>query len=910
MRGQFLVGCALLVASAQSVWAQQPPPAGKKIASTQSEEEIAKRELARERKNLNEHEAALNVFIDRINAQHRRIDQMRKKIEAGDPPPPAGVSLDRVDEMFTVVVNELDEVVDEAIDAAEQEFRDPRKPPKMPASLGAQTRNLTAFQPQVDALEKRRQELVEKAAQKARFVADLQTQRAIVLRERALQLNRIRLQLLWWISDGKRSSITGFNSHHVDALHSELLLFRLEATFWAHKRLQQLSALPTKATNISDAGAFAWKLFELVALLLLLRWMFGSWDRWMQLVIAAMGRGMHLSGWTLTFARFAELARSFGPPGLVLITAIVAYNRLGATSAPIEAQVAYVAVFWLALLRTQLRFVQAAAKNIGTRAIERERQQREIELVESLDADSTGPVTPPADAKAAEADKGPSQPAWQLVGRTWTIITRYAAIFILADALIELAVGKGVAYRALTRLAWWGAVPLTVILLLLWRDNIVAWYRGRSTNKAMNVFVERHAHRVYGPVVVLVALVVLIALRVASFVKEHLSNLDSTKRLLAFLFRRRVEKHARERGHVLHEPHELPKEIIVQFPTGPLNHKHRPVRPPLLDEIKAQFERWTETKSEGSIALVGASGMGKTTVLRMLEKELGTEVIHGRVMTKVTGVGQMVGTVARVLKIDGDLSTVKEIVSAIQDDTRLVIALDDCHNLFLRKIGGFEAWEAFTQVVNESCDNVFWVCSFNEAAWEYLNDISDRVSYFRQVVHMPPWTDEEIRRLILTRTRRARYRPNFTDLLVSRVEGVKVSTQIIGTAHGYFRLLWDFTNGNPRLAVHFWLRSLVPDTEKKRVRVHLFAAPSVAELEDLSDDIAFVLAAIVEHENVTADELATICNMPAEFCRFALRYLREGGYLHRDPATGRTYLSFHWQQTVIRYLKRKHLLYS
>ncbi len=49
-----------------------------------------------------------------------------------------------------------------------------------------------------------------------------------------------------------------------------------------------------------------------------------------------------------------------------------------------------------------------------------------------------------------------------------------------------------------------------------------------------------------------------------------------------------------------------------------------------------------------------------------------------------------------------------------------------------------------------------------------------------------------------------------------------MSSQIVRTSRGYFRMLWDFTDGNPRLATHFWLRSLVPDDEKNRVRVHLW----------------------------------------------------------------------------------------
>jgi len=868
--------------------------------------------MADERRELAKAEAKLNGFSHAINVEHRQIDAIKKKVESDDLPPLRAMPLSRRDELFRMVVNQLDDVLHDAIDAAEQQFKAVRNPPKIPKTLSKAARSLpSAFQPQVAELEKKREELAAQAERRISFAADMDRQRAKVLLARALQLNRMRLRLLSWISDKERNHMAGFNSDHVDALHSELLLLRLEFTYWAHKRLTQLGTLPAKASSLTTAGAFAWKLLEVLFLLLLLRWVFGNWDRWMQLVIAAMGRGVHLGGWTLTFARFAELARSFGPAGLVMLASVAIYTRLGGTNAPAEVQLAYVIVFWISLLRMQLRFVQAGAENWGTRLIERERQRREIELVESIDPDQTGDdAIAAAPASTEPAHPEPKTAAWELVGRTWKIVTRYATVFIVADAAIYLAVGAGMAYAAVARLAWWGAIPLVIILLRLWQDNIVASYRKRSTGSALCRFTERHAHRVYGPAVVLVALVMLIGLRIVSFVRLHLSNLDSTKRVLAFLFRRRVEKHARERGHVLIDPHELPKVILDQFPTSPLGKKQRPVRPPLLDEIKAQFERWTETKGKGSIALVGASGMGKTTVLRMLQEELDTEVMHGSVLTKVTGEAQMVGTVARALGIDGELTTVKEIVAAIQDEQRLVIALDDCHNLFLRKIGGFEAWEAFTQVVNESCDNVFWVCSFNEAAWEYLNDVSDRVSYFRSVLVMPPWTDDEIRRLILTRMRRSRYRPNFTDLLVSRVEGVNLSTQIIGTAHGYFRLLWDVTNGNPRLANYFWLRSIVPDEEKKRVRVHLFASPNMTELEALSDNIAFVLAAIVEHENVTADELATICNLPPEFCRFALRYLREGGYLKRDRATGRTYLSFYWQQTVIRFLKRKHLLYS
>jgi hypothetical protein len=175
---------------------------------------------------------------------------------------------------------------------------------------------------------------------------------------------------------------------------------------------------------------------------------------------------------------------------------------------------------------------------------------------------------------------------------------------------------------------------------------------------------------------------------------------------------------------------------------------------------------------------------------------------------------------------------------------------------------------------------------------------------------MPAWTEDELRTLILGRMRRARYKTSFTDLLVTRLEGVKMSSQIVRTSRGYFRMLWDFTNGNPRFATHFWLRSLVPDDEKRRVRVHLFASPRIEELERLADDMAFVLVAVLEHGTIGDSELATITGFDPSFCTFALALCQEQGYLWRDPATGRSRATDQWQQTIIRYLKRKHLLYS
>ncbi|MCG8418036.1 MAG: hypothetical protein MJE77_08860 [Proteobacteria bacterium] len=545
-------------------------------------------------------------------------------------------------------------------------------------------------------------------------------------------------------------------------------------------------------------------------------------------------------------------------------------------------------------------------------------------------------------------DDTPPAPVSELAVRTWRIVSGYAATVVILLDLARLAIGPAVLFHWVAGLAWWGALLLAVYCLRLWRTHIVdACTENWAEDSPSTHIVRRHSSRFYGVVVVAVALVITLARRLVSVGKRIVLNLGATRSVLSFVFRRRVERHAAEHGRVLDKPHSLPDQIVDQFPTGPLGPGDRPFKPAFLDDIRQAFTTWQDDRVEGTVVLVGGAGMGKSTGLDLLERALGEPVLKLKLRDKYTDAEALVAGLARLFEVsqqtagrpgkeseaellrsgaagrpairsDDDSASgrldeselITRITAKLAKEERCIVAVDNCHNLFLRKVGGFAAWEAFTRIVSASCENIFWVLTFDSTAWDYLSNIAAGVSYFRRVLHIPPWNDTDLRRMILTRMRRAGYRTNFTDLLVTRLEGVNTATQIVRTSQGYFRLLCDFTDGNPRLACHFWLRSLVPDPQKRRVRVHLFASPRIEELEKLPDDIAFVLTAVVEHENMTASELVTVSNLPEQFCRFALRYCRDRGYMWRSPRTGRTKLSVHWQQPIIRYLKRKNLLYS
>lgn len=833
------------------------------------------------------------------------------------------------DQRYRRVVATLLPLQQRALGAELDVWRPPDHAPHPGNYLSARIRDLSdEFATDTRRLRTHRQQLADEAAKLDRALVQRTDDSQSLFFEQTSELARMRVDLFAQLSASERQRILDYRERTLASLESDADQMAIIVLHWLNQRYSQLSDVTRVFTDMSILWHVLWWSLEILLALLFLRYTLRRWNTWMLACTEVIGTHLHVGGWTLFLIRLADLARSFGPPLLVLFTAMFIHDQLGGYHAPAEIQILYIIIFWATVLRFQFNLVDGVTRRIGARVAEQQARDEydnqdslydnasSSEDSDSRDADSTQANAATVNiASNEENHTRPAEPSFSLFIRCWRALTRYASVVLILLSLIDLAVGETVTYAVVKTVAWWGAVPLSLYFLRVWRPWIVRTYLSRSTeNSWLTRVTKRHAERFYGIFVVIIALVIVLMRRVGSFVKDNLSDMDATKRMLAFMFRRQVEKHALEHGRMLLKPHELPTDIIEQFPFGPMMTEERPVKAPFLEEIKQAFDNWKNEAIDGSVVLVGGAGMGKSTALQLMSVILDEPAPVASVKDKFTDPKTLISSLARILQLPSNPSSeaafIAELDKHLTANSRRVVVLDDCHNFFLRKVGGFTAWDSFTRIVNQSCDRIFWVMSFNEASWDYLRNISDGVSYFRRTVRIPPWTDEELRRLILTRMRRAKYRVNFTDLLVTRLQSVKATTQIIRTSRGYFRLLWDFTDGNPRIASYFWLRSLVPHPDSRRVNVHLFRAPRIEDLEGLPDDIAFVLAALVEHENITAEELATVSNTSPEFTRFALQYCREHGYMWRNDQTGRTKLSTQWQQPIIRYLKRRHLLYS
>jgi hypothetical protein len=360
-------------------------------------------------------------------------------------------------------------------------------------------------------------------------------------------------------------------------------------------------------------------------------------------------------------------------------------------------------------------------------------------------------------------------------------------------------------------------------------------------------------------------------------------------------------------------PVELPERYVAQFPLYPLQGEEGEVllpRQERLDRALVQIKRWQRKRMDGSLVVVGEKGIGKTTFLALLDRATeGIYVSRHTLNRKYRSEQALVADLAEAFGFEG-VQTVGALAAKLRDGGEQVVLLDEAHNVFLRTIDGFRAVEALGRLVNHTSENVFWVLVFNSHAWNFVSRASRHARIFRQVLRLPAWTQDEIEELIARRNERAGLEIEFEELLLDAEESSTGGFELVASADGFFRLLWEVSRGNPRVATYLWLRALTPVTPKK-LRVGLIREEPAAALEKMDPELLFALAAVAQHENLSYDELRQALNASVDEAAHAGRYLGEQGFLeakHNDPRRMTLAPRFHRQ--VLRALRENHLLFE
>ncbi|MDF1564412.1 MAG: hypothetical protein P1V51_15315 [Deltaproteobacteria bacterium] len=472
---------------------------------------------------------------------------------------------------------------------------------------------------------------------------------------------------------------------------------------------------------------------------------------------------------------------------------------------------------------------------------------------------------------------------------------------------LERLAGAGPLFHAAAAIA---AIFLATSLLVLvahWRVEILeTWREDFEGGRLARLAHRSEAHPTFET---LVALILGLALVVVLFVRglrDLALRFTRVRRLFAAFERRKLERRGETAVSGDDDLARLPDAIQDALGEGPIAPAEALPHFPGLTEARLFFEQRADRGTGGSLALVGEPGSGRRSWLRALGEACKdiptTELTLPRRPTSATEVCEQL---IAGLSLECE-ATPDAVVAALEARPLTRIVVRNPKLLALRCMGGLRTFETFLEIIGRSAERVQWICVFPAGLWRFLSRVYNEVHLFQQVCQLGPWSEEQIDELISRRMRRAKVVPRYQISVVDNLDGTAFDTEVVHTARRYHRLIWDYADGNPAAALHFWLRSLSVDPETGEVVARLFRAPDGAALDRLDERSRFALACVALHDGISIPDAARALGYSVGETEALLENLRESGVL--EERDRHLKLSTHWQRAVLRFLRQRHLV--
>lgn len=487
---------------------------------------------------------------------------------------------------------------------------------------------------------------------------------------------------------------------------------------------------------------------------------------------------------------------------------------------------------------------------------------------------------------------------------------------------ISAAFGHTVLWWIAAAFFRWATLGVVYYELSTWRDEIASLFVDLAGPRIPNVaeFVDERKDRFYGVGIIAVASIYVLVVEFWLLVRRSFTETEFSQRVANFLFRKKIELKQRDQQEeaVDQERHEkLPAEYEELFEDRPLyDERYLVEREDVWDQFLEPWEEWRERPRQGSVSVTGEQGVGKSTMLNQFYRHLeadpeehGIEPIYASLTDKIVTVDALFSYLADLFGLEEVPSDRTHLVQLLLDCEPRVVLIDDCHHFYFRKIQGFEALSALLDVVNLTDHRHYWVLTFNKYGWKYLRRVQERKHFFGHSVEIRQWSASEVQDLVDRRNEATSLRISYSDLVVSREDERASYYEVVRTANGYFRLLQEFSEGNPRVALDFWIRNLIPETGET-LQVSLFRRPSLDELPELTDHHLFALTALVQHGALTPSETAEIINTDVGFCEMALDFFEDVEIAVRTGRAKRYRLSAYYYRPVISRLTNSNFLWS
>ncbi len=469
-------------------------------------------------------------------------------------------------------------------------------------------------------------------------------------------------------------------------------------------------------------------------------------------------------------------------------------------------------------------------------------------------------------------------------------------------SLTSLLVGKGTIYGWVLNFCWLAAVLLFLVILRWWRNIIFERvdYKRKKTPLETWIVNNRSGVRSFPAAVLGAAL--LLGGGISRFVKTWVGGFELTRRVLAYLFRREIKKKAEDQAKVVFS--EIGAELVETLGPGTPSTE---LVASVADAQVGEVIDCINAPGGGVFAIVGERGAGKTTLLQRIAEG----AVHVELVDCPFG-GMSSFAPALLPHLDSDDGEVLEQAAMRFDavDRNAGILIDNAHRLIQPAMGGLKHFDRVIEIARSYSKNTAWVFAFDSIIWQFFERMRGSRPLFDSVIRLAPWTDAGIANLITARCETAKVDVDFSHLLGELppdADEIDVQEALDRTEMNYYRLIWDYADGNPGVALTVWHDSLGLDPEG-HVSVKVFQAPDPEALEGLPDSTKFVLRAVIQLERADSRSISRATGVAISDVDDALRFGSARGYF--DHTAEGYAVTWPWFRAITRYLARHHLLVS
>ena len=300
-----------------------------------------------------------------------------------------------------------------------------------------------------------------------------------------------------------------------------------------------------------------------------------------------------------------------------------------------------------------------------------------------------------------------------------------------------------------------------------------------------------------------------------------------------------------------------------------------------LEKISSAFNNW-EHKKFAPVIVFGEKGSGITTLLNFFFRTANTSYPLKRtsVKSKIYTEEKFVNFFRDLLDNE-ELKTYNDIISYLNNTERLIIAIENLQNLFLKKVGGFTCLKMLFEVISKTNKNVFWIITSNFYSWEYLSKVMDISDYFGYKVQLEQLDNKLMIDIILKRHRISGYNiyfePENPELIKRKYKKLTEKEIQNILIEEFFSELNKFAKSNISLALLYWMRST------KKVTSSLITLSSLHELTTfpgvINQEKIFVLYLLLLHDGLSEEEVALIYDKHPNEIRLILLTLFDDGII-------------------------------